>query len=89
MGNLDHGGAVKILPFPKQRPLSVVLAELILCRAELNLLSSRAARRDPTEAEDARWTQLEDTIDARRVEAKALIAEATGVSWDAIEEAMR
>lgn len=72
---------------PKHRPLSVVLAELMLAEGELKRLQNRPGSMDLTRTEDARWTQLEDTIWLRRDEAKALIEAATGVSWDAIESA--
>lgn len=74
-------------PTLTHRPLSVVLAELMLAQGELKRIQDRAEGRGLTEIEDARWTQLEDTVWLRRDEAKAVIEAATGVSWDNIEEA--
>lgn len=79
-----------VLTFPQSRTLAQVLAELMLAEAELKRLDASLGvprKRDPTDAEDARWSQLADTIWLRRDEAKAMIEAATGVSWSAIESA--
>jgi hypothetical protein len=76
-----------VLAFPQSRTLAQVLAELMLAEAELKRLMDRPGPYDLTKAEDARWSQLEDTIYLRRDEAKAMIEAATGVSWSAIEGA--
>lgn len=78
---------MKVIPFPQARTLAQVLAELMLAEAELSRLSASILGRDPTEEEDARWSQLDDTIWLRRDEAKAMIEAATGVSWSSIEAA--
>lgn len=74
-----------VVAFPQTRTLAQVLAELMLAEGELTRMQSRGA--SVSAAEDARWTELEDTIWLRRDEAKAMIEAATGVSWDAIEGA--
>jgi hypothetical protein len=76
-----------VLTFAVQRTLAQVLAELMLAEAELKRLMDRPSPYDLTKAEDARWSQLEDTIYLRRDEAKAMIEAATGVAWSAIEGA--
>jgi hypothetical protein len=76
-----------IVPFPKARTLAQVLAELMLAEAELKRLMFRENGLALTPEQEARWSQLEDTIWLRRDEAKAMIADATGVPWDAIESA--
>lgn len=78
---------MNVIAFPQTRTLAQVLAELMLAQGELERISAKTRFRDPTEREDARWTQLEDTIWLRRDEAKAMIEAQTGVSWDAIEGA--
>ena len=77
----------KILKFPAQRTLSQILAELMLAEGELDRLDLSTMNRALTDAEDARWTALEDQIWLRRDEAKALIEAQTGVSWDQIQAA--
>jgi hypothetical protein len=69
------------------RTLSQILAELMLAEAELKRLMFRENGLALTDEQDARWSQLEGTIWLRRDEAKAMIADATGVPWDAIEAA--
>ena len=76
-----------VIPFPHQRTLAQVLAELLLAEAELKSLSTLLRGSEPTEEQDARWSELEDTIWLRRDEAKAMIEAAAGVSWSAIEGA--
>lgn len=76
-----------VIPFPKQRPLAQVLAELLLAEAELARLRDRPGNLDLTPEQDARWDALEDGIDRCKAEARALIEAATGVSWSAIESA--
>lgn len=76
-----------VIPIRATRTLAQVLAELMLAEGEEKRLDLACRDRDPTPAEDARWTQLEDTIWLRRDEAKAMIEAATGVSWAAIEGA--
>ena len=72
--------------FPKTRPLSVVIAELMLAKAEQQRFYN--LRRDPTESEDKRISQVDDIIWLRTDEAKALIETLTGVSWDNLYEVM-
>ena len=76
-----------ILTFPQTRTLAQVLAELMLAEGELKRLDALVGSADPTPDQDARWSQLDDTIYLRRDEAKAMIEAATGVSWAAIEGA--
>jgi hypothetical protein len=76
-----------VVAFPQTRTLAQVLAELMLAEGELRLLDRIVGSDDPSPVEDARWTQLEDTIWLRRDEAKAMIEAATGVSWSSIEGA--
>lgn len=76
-----------VLKLPQQRTLALVLAEKMLAEGELTRLDSRLRERDPTPEEDARWSQLEDTIWLRRDEARAMIEAATGVPWAQIEGA--
>lgn len=73
----DHG----------ERPLPLVLAELMLAEGELTRLDARLGAADPSEIEEAAWSKLEDTIWLRRDEAKAIIEAATGVPWAQIEGA--
>lgn len=76
-----------VLHFPAQRTLAQVLAELMLAQAELSRLQSDTHGRALTDAEDARWSKLEDTVWLRRDEARAMIEQATGVSLAQIEAA--
>lgn len=76
-----------VLTFPQSRTLAQVLAELMLAEGELKRLTGNILGRDPTDAEDVLWSDLEDLIWLKRDEAKVLIASATGVSWDQIQEA--
>ena len=76
-----------VIAFPQSRTLAQVLAELMLADAELKRLDALIGKDEPTREEDARWSELEDTIWLRRDEAKAMIEAATGVSWSAIEGA--
>lgn len=78
---------MSVIPFPKQRTLAQVLAELMLAEAELSRLDKSIGALDPSPEEDRRWSVLEDTIWLRRDEAKALIEAATGVPWSQIEGA--
>jgi hypothetical protein len=77
---------VTVIPFPRQRTLAQVLAELMLAEAELSRLEKSICG-DPSPDEDRRWSELEDAIWLRRDEAKALIEAATGVAWSQIEGA--
>jgi hypothetical protein len=76
-----------VIAFPQTRTLAQVLAELMLAEGELRRLDALVGDADPSREEDARWSDLEDTIWLRRDEAKAMIEAATGVSWAAIEGA--
>jgi hypothetical protein len=76
-----------ILPFPQTRTLTQVLAELMLAEGELQRLMARPGDYELSPIEDARWTELEDEISARRDEAWAIIEAATGVSRATIEGA--
>lgn len=76
-----------VIAFPQTRTLAQVLAELMLAEAEVKRLDASIGGREPTREEDARWTELEDTIWLRRDEAKAMVEAATGVSWTQIEGA--
>lgn len=67
------------------RSLAHVLLELGVADRELDGLMNLF--RELTDAEDARWTYLEDTIWLRKDEAKTMIEAATGVSWAQIEGA--
>jgi hypothetical protein len=78
---------MNVLPFPKQRQLSAVLAELLLAEGELQKLMARPGDFELSPIEDARWTELEEVISARRDEAWAIIESATGCSKAAIEGA--
>lgn len=72
-------------PVPS-RSLALLLAELMLAQAQLKVLQN-TIKGEPTREQDARWTELEDTIWLRRDEAKAAIKSATGVDWSDIESA--
>lgn len=76
-----------VIAFPQPRTLAQVLAELILAEAELKRLDATVGDDEPTREEEARWTDLEDTIWLRKDEAKALIEATTGVAWSSIEAA--
>lgn len=76
-----------VIAFPQSRTLAQVLAELMLAEAELKRLDATVGYDEPTREEEARWTDLEDTIWLRKDEAKALIEAATGVAWSSIEAA--
>lgn len=76
-----------ILPFPTQRTLAQVLAELMLAEGELKRLDALVGGGDPSPEQDARWSKLEDQIWLRRDEAKAIIEQSLGVSWAQLEGA--
>ena len=76
-----------VIRFPQTRSLTFVLAELMLARGERDRIYDSLNGREPTREEDARLTELDDKIWLREDEARALIASATGVSFDAIQAA--
>ena len=68
------------------RSLSLILAELLMARADRDRLLILAAD-DPSPEEDAVLTDLENRIWDIEVEAKAFIKATTGVDWDTIQGA--
>ena len=65
-----------------------VLADILIAEGELSRLRLIAGR-ELTPWEDARWSDLEDTISECRDELRAMIEQQTGLDWDALLGAMQ
>ena len=72
--------------FPKTRPLSVVIAEMMLAKSVRRRFY--ALDRDFTDDEERRSSLLDETIQRGTDEAKELIETLTGVSWDNLYEVL-